>query len=104
MSTRNYRLYATGVVTADAVASLKIARSGTITSIFYNVYGVAGAAVDGRGILEVSKQSVKTVTTNDTPPTVLSHCSIGMPISAGAISASCLHAGLSNPVDVNDTI
>lgn len=105
MPTRTYKLYnASSVASADAIASSKVVRKGSISAILFAMSGQAGAAVTGCRQLELSKQSTRQITTNDTPPTVLAEGCIAGSVSGGAVHNMCLIAGLSIPVDVGDTL
>lgn len=104
MATKPYKLYNTTATTQDAAASLKITRRGVITSINMSIAGVAGAAVNACRQIELSKQSTRSITTNDTPPGVLAEVAAAANISAGSYCNQQLIAGLSIPVDVGDTL
>lgn len=104
MATRTYKLYSATIGAASADASLRIVRKGRITSINWVTVGTAGAGTDWRKLYELSKQNTLSATTNDTPPTVIDYHCVNGNVSGGSFGANSLHAGMSNPVDVGDTL
>lgn len=105
-STRSYKLYWTGVASADAATSLRIVKPGVITSIQWMQSFQAGASQSGCFQAELSKQSVKSIVTNDTPPGVISEtcAAIGKGVSGGSSDHANNIIGLANQVDVGDTL
>ena len=101
--TRTYKLYGTTIGTSDAIASLRITRRGQITGILFACAGIAGGAATGCIQLEVSKQSTRSIVTNDTPPDVIGQ--VVLPASiASAPCAINVFVALDHPVDVGDTL
>lgn len=60
-----YKLYSAGTSSANAVASVQIARRGRITGVFASAYLTSSGAV-GRVATELSFSSVAQTTANDT--------------------------------------
>jgi hypothetical protein len=83
---------------------VRITRAGVITGILFSLSGVTGAALTSESQLEVSKQSVRSTTQNDTPADVIAEASVAGNVASGAVSQLVQCAGLAHPVDVGDNI
>jgi hypothetical protein len=83
---RVYKLLSTGVTTTNGSASLRIAKRCRVRCIVFSLVGTAGAAVDGRLSVEVSKQNTSSLSINDTPETVMASASLAGTINAGVAS------------------
>ena len=104
MPTRSYKLYSTSAATANAINSFRVVKGGYIVSIQWALSGVAGAGATGCRQVELSKQSTSSITTNDTPPTVISQAIIGAGVTGAAVCMNINQAGMRTRVDVGDTI
>jgi hypothetical protein len=98
---KTYKLYGTAAATANAVASLKITRKGTLKAIMAAIASTGGAGVGWQQI-ELSKQNTSSLTTNDTPDSVIASFALA---TGNATTASDNVVLLTSvDVDVGDTI
>lgn len=101
---RTYKLFSAANASTAAAASLRTARKGTIRTVFFSLAATAGAGVDGRVQVELSKQSVNSLTQNDTPATVLASCSMCYPVNAGTAHNAVAIPACNVPVETGDTL
>lgn len=83
---RTYRIYGSGVATASAVASLKIAKGGKIKSVGWSVYGQGPADLTYRGAHELSIVSTNNFQVNDAAGPISTCPSANNGVSAGFTS------------------
>jgi hypothetical protein len=98
---RAYKLYTNTTGSNNGVASLKITKKARIRAIQFDLALLGGAGV-GRMNIEVSKQNTVSLTTNDTPETVLSSASIA--INNAVPSAENVLVMCDLGMEVGDTI
>lgn len=102
---RVYKLYATGVATASAVASVTIPQAGLITAIQWAGKVDGGAAVASGITTELSTSSVSTMAVNDTPGNSLSSfCVTHMGVNSSSGSANLAQSNLGIPVNAGDKL
>lgn len=101
MAKRTYtlKLCSATTTTANAAASVSVPRSGRVVAIDAELAVLGGAGVDARMVLELSRQSVSTVGSNDTAELALSHVSVAVPIANSGASSRVSSSGLSAPVE-----
>lgn len=100
---RAYKLYSVATTTTNATASFRVTKRSRIRCILFSIVGVAGAAIDGSWVLELSKQNTQSYSVNDTPDTVLATVCVPRPISGGAYGTS-VPIICDLPLEVGDTV
>lgn len=98
---KGYKLVTQGTASANAAASIKITKKGTLKALNYSLEATGGAGV-GRMCYELSKQNVSSVTINDAPETVITAVCLALG-NATSTDASGTQL-LGTEVDVGDTI
>lgn len=78
------RLFGACNAVASNVVSILIVRDTYLLGVEFSIMGLAAAAVDGRGTVELSKTNVTSLTVNDTPNSICT-CSWNAPIASAAI-------------------
>jgi|SRR5712671_6304173 len=102
-TTKPYKIYFTQTSQGDNIASVRITRDGSIKTIVFMLAGVAGGSTGSQQV-ELSKQSTRNISTNDTPPSVIGEACITYPVINAAASLSLVTPWLNIPVSAGDNL